>query len=340
MATDRSPIEWTDTTWNPVRGCSRVSAGCENCYAERVAWRFKGEGKPYEGLVREVNGRPVWTGQIRLLDAALNEPRRWRKPRRVFVNSMSDLFHQGVPTGFIDRVFLTMALSPQHQFQVLTKRPDRMLQYVLEAHGHRTQSLHAWVRGGGAWPPANVWLGVSVEDQATADQRVPLLLETPAAVRWVSYEPALGPVDFEPYLHCPRCGYTNDDAALHLDHNLCDGKPNPPVLDWVVVGGESGPGAREFNVRWAVDTVKACKAAGVPVFVKQIGSLPIYWCAGRLADPDPDVPYDDDFCDGYEASEHGHCSMHFTQRCAWIGDRSGRNMNEWPPAIRVREYPA
>lgn len=196
-------IQWTDKVWNPVRGCSRVSRGCEHCYAERIAARFSGPGQPFYGFATDrsiIPGSPRggvagrWTGDVELVPEKLEEPLHWKKPRRVFVDSMSDLFHEKLSNEDISRVFDVMNRASQHTFQVLTKRPARMF---------------AWADGGlsaGAWPALNirpspnVWLGVSVEDQKTADKRIPLLLQTPAALRFVSYEPALGPVDFDPWL--------------------------------------------------------------------------------------------------------------------------------------------
>lgn len=254
---DRTGISWTDATWNPIRGCSRVSQGCVHCYAETVAARFSKSGQAYEGLV-DKNGR--WNGKIRVVARHMDDPRRWRRPRRIFVNSMSDLFHENLEDDVIERVFFTMALSQRHTFQILTKRPERMRAFVSErllAHQ----------------PLPNVWLGVSTEDQKTADERIPLLLKTPAAVRWISAEPLLGPIDLKKYVqrtpwypiecehgfdHCPRCDATADKA-----------------LDWVVVGGESGPGHRPMDPQWAESIAAECSDAGVPLFVKQdSGSRP------------------------------------------------------------------
>ena len=167
-------IEWTDVTWNPVRGCSLVSAGCANCYAMKTAHRFSGNGKPYEGLTEIGPQGPRWNGKIRLIHDALNEPRRWKAPRRIFVNSMSDLFHEDIPREFIKAVEGVTMDCPQHTFQILTKRPKRMLEFVRECD----------------FPP-NVWLGVSCEDRATYKARVPYLAMTPAAVRFISFEPLL-----------------------------------------------------------------------------------------------------------------------------------------------------
>jgi protein gp37 len=242
-----SKIEWTDATWNPVRGCSVISPGCVNCYAMKQAHRFSGPGGAYEGLTKQTSAGPQWAGVVRTVEDALDQPRRWRKPQRVFVNSMSDLFHEALPDEAIDRVFAVMALCPQHTFQVLTKRPERMLDWAKLPRPREYQSdWWGWWRerslkvGGPQastqWPLPNVWLGVSVEDQATADARIPLLLQTPAAVRFVSYEPALGPVDFAAFLGC------GDLHCAHPDHrNMCRAT-HPPCagLDWVIAGGESG----------------------------------------------------------------------------------------------------
>lgn len=295
----KTTIQWTDATWSPVRGCSRVSPGCENCYAERQAARFKGPGQPYEGLVRtHPNGEPRWSGTVRLVPERLFDPIRWRRPRRVFVNSMSDLFHESLSDEDIAAVFGVMAACPQHTFQVLTKRAKRMREWVtwISQNDETTLALRARnvdaERLGGArlsdgqrlmfpWPLPNLWLGVSVEDQRRADERIPDLLACPAAVRWVSYEPALGPVDF--------------DAALRR-------------VDWIVVGGESGPGARPFDPLWARSTILQCREAGVPIFVKQMGARPIVG---------------------------GQYDLSAMQR-----DPKGADPAEWPAELRVREWPA
>lgn len=274
-------IAWTDETWNPVRGCSRVSDGCRWCYAERVAARFSGPGQPYEGLTRK--GR--WTGEVRLVPEHLADPLRWKRPRRVFVNSMSDLFHESLSDETIAAVFGVMAASPQHTFQVLTKRPERAREWFLWISSGRLGPLpgggvattcmliaertdgtrdHPATRGPrpNDWPLPNVWLGVSVEDQAAADARIPLLLECPAAVRWISAEPLLGPIVLRPeWLPLPRS--EPDDFRYWVAHDN--------RLRWVVVGGESGPGARPMHPEWARRLRDQCSAAGVPFFFKQWG---------------------------------------------------------------------
>jgi len=264
-----TPIEWTDRVWNPLRGCARVSEGFRNCYAERVAWRFGSKpGTPYHGLVQMTSQGPKWTGKLQLVHTALNEPGFWKKPSRVFVNSMSDLFHEAVPDEFIEKVFVVIARHPQHTFQVLTKRPQRMHDIMV-----RWQS-RGWMRAQDYGMPANVWLGVSVEDQAAADERIPLLLTTPAAVRWVSAEPLLGPVDFTNITAARPRGVEQWDALRRqYDDEIGGGGPR---VDWVVVGGESGPGARPMHPGWARSLRDQCEAAGVPFFFKQWGEwLPV-----------------------------------------------------------------
>ena len=301
---DKSKIEWTDATWNPIRGCSLVSAGCENCYAMKMAHRFSGPGKPFDGLTRLGKHGPVWTGDVRLVPEVLDQPLRWRKPRQIFVNSMSDLFHKDVPNEYIAAVFGVMAAAPQHTFQVLTKRPDRMSEWsewvgassecrsdasdrvvtdmfgVPELNNYLTRYDRETDEGGSEgfydhlieeppeWPLPNVWLGVSVENQEAADKRMPLLLQTPAAVRFVSAEPLLGPVDLSRWVwgnRCPdrQCSDSTWDHACQLGEQR---------LHWVIVGGESGPGARPMHPDWARSIRDQCVAAGVPFHFKQWGA--------------------------------------------------------------------
>lgn len=292
---DKTGIEWTDATWNPVRGCSRVSAGCQNCYAETVAGRFSGAGMAYEGLIAK-GGQ--WNGQIKLVPDALGQPLSWKKPRKIFVNSMSDLFHENVPTDFIDQVFAIMACAKQHTFQILTKRPERMRYYakrVAESQPHDEVNMAVFDAANcldgsfATWPLPNVWLGVSVEDQETADERIPLLLQTPAAVRWISAEPLLEAVDLKRFIASPRHYMTRcEHCSWHGSSELCgtnfDGDDiicpeccqsicgdDAPGLDWVVVGGESGKNARPMHPDWARSLRDQCKAAGVPFLFKQWG---------------------------------------------------------------------
>ena len=216
-------IEWTDETWNPVTGCTKVSPGCANCYAEDVAKRFW-KGRPFEDVRFELD--------------RIGQPLRWRKPRRVFVNSMSDLFHENLPDGTIQQIFAVMRECPQHTFQVLTKRADRMNAYMKD---HPLFVL------------PNVWLGVSVENQRMADARIPILIDTPAAVRFLSVEPLLDKVDLTAYLK---------------GHGDFQRSP----INWVIVGGESGGRARPCNIGWIERLVVQCDYYTVPCFVKQLGA--------------------------------------------------------------------
>jgi protein gp37 len=243
-------IEWTDRTWNPVTGCTKVSPGCDNCYAENIARRFAG-GPAFP------NGFDVTLHWDRV-----TQPLRWRKPSRVFVNSMSDLFHDDVPDDFIARVFAVMAATPAHTYQVLTKRHGRMRSLLSSGHFaddvqeevFSSLDLHDdaidWIQRR-EWPSSNVWLGVSAEDQKRADLRIPHLLSTPAAVRFVSAEPLIGPLRLDPLWAHGTWG---------------------PGLDWVIVGGESGRGARPMDPAWAQDIVADCRDLRIAPFVKQLGS--------------------------------------------------------------------
>ncbi len=263
-------ISWTEQSWNPIRGCSRVSAGCERCYAMGVAARFSGPGQPYEGLAVRKNGLATWTGKVVAIPEHLEDPIRWRRPRRIFVNSMSDLFHEDLPRESIAEVFAVMATAKHHQFQVLTKRSWRMLE-VLNDPGFHIQvsaiaSARSLVRKVGlvfrademSWPLPNVWLGVSAEDQETADRRIPDLLASPAAIRWVSAEPLLGPIDCSDYF----ARYREVGAEVL------------PPPDWIVVGGESQPGCREMDLEWLKDMLMTIDPGDTRRFVKQLGGHP------------------------------------------------------------------
>lgn len=269
---DRSTIEWTEATWNPMRGCSRVSDGCKHCYAERVAARFAGPGMPYEGLIHP--STRGWNGTVRLVPEALDQPLRWKRPRRIFVNSMSDLFHESVPPSVIAAIFAVMASAPQHTFQVLTKRPERAWFWFDWMLTQTRDKLHECLKGamgyhhprrpainGIPWPLPNVWLGVSVENQAAADKRIPLLLQCPAAVRWLSCEPLLGPIDF----------FASSGVWSELGYEPWLNRPILGDVHWLVAGGESGPGARPMHPDWARTLRDQCAAAGVPFFFKQWG---------------------------------------------------------------------
>lgn len=319
-------IQWTDETWNPVVGCTRASAGCDHCYAVQMTHRLEAMGQEkYAGLtVLNKRGDRHFNGVVRCVEGALQIPLRWRKPRRIFVNSMSDMFHPAVPFEFIDQVFAVMALCPQHTFQVLTKRPGRMAEYLNTPHeANAFSNLLCWmdhsrpglmmedicleIHNSKRWCLPNAWLGTSCEDQAAADERIPHLLRCPAAVRFLSCEPLLGPVDI--LEHLAFIGEGHEDFGIN----------------WVIVGGESGKNARPCDIGWIRSIVQQCKAAGVPVFVKQIGKWPFSeterW-SPRGAPIMVDV--------------HALRQWEFRDKPR---DPKGGDPAEWPADLRVREWP-
>lgn len=227
MATNSS-IEWTEATWNPVVGCSIISPGCTNCYAMRMARRLEAMGQPkYAGTTRVSGGRPKWNGVVRVDSDSADLPRTWRTGRMIFVNSMSDLFHEDVPLAFMQRIFSTMRNTPQHTYQILTKRADRLEEISSELN----------------WP-SNVWMGVSVENQDFM-HRIDSLRRCGAFIKFLSLEPLLGPLQ-----------------GLNLDD-----------IDWVIAGGESGPGARPLDPQWVRDIRDQCVAANVAFHFKQWGGV-------------------------------------------------------------------
>ena len=275
-------IEWTDKTWNPVVGCTRVSKGCDHCYAVRMSHRLR-RHEGYAGLtVLNDKGDRHFNGVVRCLPERLSDPLHWRKPCRVFVNSMSDLFHEKVDFEFIHRVFGIAAICPQHDFQILTKRPQiasRYCDWVRENHWsggcvffprelplNGTDAQIDASRRGQPWPLPNVWLGTSCEDQATADERIPHLLRCPAAVRFLSVEPLLGPVDL-------RSAFAGHCEEHDFPGGLCVQRHHAGVnhLGWIIAGGESGPGARPMHPDWVRSIRDQCQAAAVPFFFKQWG---------------------------------------------------------------------
>lgn len=356
-----SKIEWTDCTWQVTHGCEKVSPGCANCYAIRDVHRMAGNPNPVisdprKGKTHRVGNITDWTGVVTPAPQNLAWPLRKKKGKRIFVNSNSDLFHKDVPFQFIAAVFGVMAATPQHTYQVLTKRPARMLEFfkwaydndgvgdgvnvaITEMFGydgpnaylckgapdhHDDDSEHISCRlieYPPEWPLANVWIGVSVENQETADERIPALLKTPAALRFVSYEPALGPVDFDPSW-CPQ-GHTVgsrdsqfcDECGDEMEHQgWLTGGPLGPI-DWLIVGGESGSKARPCNMEWVRDAVQQCDAASVPIFVKQLGAKPCYFPGDEKT--------------GYEG----------IPQPVWISDKKGGTPRDWPEDLRVRQFP-
>ena len=267
---DGTKIEWTDATWNIITGCSVVSPGCTNCYAMHLAGTRLQHHPSRAGLTREGKGGPVWTGETRFNEDWLTVPLKWTRPRRVFVCAHGDLFHRSVSDADLDRVFAVMAACQRHTFQVLTKRPERARKYLsglAREHNRLEESLRRLfpliadrvLRLGPPWPLPNVWLGVSVEDQTRADERIPHLLAAPAAVRFLSCEPLLGAVDATAIRRTQGAGFMRP----------LDGRFNR--IDWVICGGESGPNARPMDPAWARSLRDQCVAARVPFFFKQWG---------------------------------------------------------------------
>lgn len=312
---ETTKIEWTDATWNPITGCSIVDAGCTNCYAMALAGSRLRHHPSRAGLTRITGGRAKWTGEVRLNEGWLDQPLRWKRPRMIFVCAHGDLFHESAPDEWIDRVFAVMALAPRHTFQVLTKRPERMREYLACRNLPRSRIMHLvidrviledmpfllsaapgmvpsqeLIANSGlpvldlnAWPLPNVWLGTSVSDQASADTRIPHLLATPAAVRFVSAEPLLGLIN-PAWLEIGRgrsgevvCAMTGrrgkrrrypDGGYGPLDWSPAGSEPR---LDWIICGGESGPNARPMHPDWARSLRDQCVAAGVAFHFKQWG---------------------------------------------------------------------
>lgn len=356
-------IEWTDKSWSPLRAqvkmdaakiakskgytsliqiaekmaghigphCEHVSPGCGLCYSgtnNRRCLSANGTGLPFDRRARDLID-PVVDEKI------LMQPLKWKRPVKVFVENQSDLFGEWNEDYMIDRVFAVMSICPQHTFQVLTKREDRMLAYfsddsvedrieafvdemideLVDCNERRSDDIRATAQDMFEGPLPNVWLGVSVENQEMANKRIPALLQTPAAVRFVSYEPALERVNFR---MCGPLFETVDRLRIHevaVDHGTYVKQRG---IDWVIIGGESGAGARPFNLRWAHSTVEDCKSAGVPVFVKQLGARP---CLPSCADP---------------GCTHPDCDPGWLK----LKDKKGGDMSEWTGYLRVREFPA
>lgn len=307
-----------------------------HCYAIRQAWRLMHNPNPkiakkFEGTVaRDSKGKLNWTGRINFDDEVILKPFSWRLPRLVFVNSLSDLFHKNVKDEWLDRAFAVMAACPHHTFQVLTKEPERMLRYLsgedvrenittelaLLSDVHGLEVVERAHNPLDAWPLPNVWLGTSCEDQKTADERIPQLLQTPASLRWISAEPLLGPVDLSAFM-----GVTPNVTG--------EREQRYSEIDWVVVGGESGSGARPLDLNWIKSIVQQCQAANVPAFVKQLGNRP--WWDGVSTKAPPDHIY-------LEAG------VVMSGKVGWqfdlMRDKKGGDWNEWPIDLRVREFPA
>jgi protein gp37 len=280
---DKTKIEWADATLNYANGCSLASPGCTNCYAMRAGGRNL-PGHPSTGLTMPTKAGHVWTGEIRLSERALQQALRWKAPRRIFWNAHGDLFHENVPDEAIDRLFAVCALTPQHTHMILTKRSARMRERISNMAslgapywGEVLSGMLLDALNGApppSWPLPNVWLGVSVEDQTRADERIPDLLAMPAAVRFISAEPLLGPVDlrnFDLDFRPGFAGFYAINALTGRNEDMCRPCRDVPKLDWVIVGGESGPGARPMHPDWARSLRDQCAAAGVAFHFKQWG---------------------------------------------------------------------
>lgn len=316
---DGTHIEWTDATWNVVNGCSVVSPGCTNCYAMRLAGTRLKHHPSRAGLTIDTKAGPVWNGDVRFNEKVLLDPLRWKRPRKIFVCAHGDLFHEKVPVQWLDQVFAVMAAASQHIFQVLTKRPERLREYAYEAMGCGEHWLaHCERSHAPMWPLENVWMGVSAEDQRRADERIPILLDTPAAVRWISAEPLLGPIDLSEWFVCPNW---SDEIPMDMTTGLreccaeCDytgiaGFTGLPILDWVVAGGESGPGARPMHPDWARSLRDQCAAAGVPFLFKQWGAFAPGEIAGEYLDSEKaakGLSFFDGRWDECWSEPDGHC---------------------------------
>lgn len=345
-------VEWTDEVWNPTRGCRRISPGCEHCYAERQAIRMSGDGGAYEGLVKLSKSGPRWTGLGHFVPDKLVEPLHWKKPRRIFVDSMSDLFFEEFSNEQIAAVFGIMVACPRHTFQVLTKRPERAVQWfrwleksARECNAGRGMSEAAFclayaqrstldpllrrnvdVNCARPWPLLNVWIGVSIEDQPRAAERLPMLLDLPAALRFVSYEPALGPVDFNATIAGDVLSECDECSGQDPTCEACSGLGR---VDWIIVGGESGNGARPFDLAWARSAVRQCQEAGVPVFVKQLGARPIESRRNSI-EINRRTNNAKLHLKIFEASFDGPLVLN---------DPKGGDMAEWPADLRIREFP-
>lgn len=360
-------IEWCDEVWNPVTGCTPVSAGCQHCFAKAFAKRFW-KGRPFS--------------DVQCHEDQLDQPMKRRKPTTYFVNSMSDLFHPAVPFYFVDRVFATMALCRQHTFMVLTKRPERMTRYSESLAGsacsHRDAVNERYgfdaglqfeqaLCGASEYPLPNVAYGTSVENQPTADARIPHLLRCPAALRFVSAEPLLGAVSLERWLGYYVCQWCLDERAPHhfdgFDILICnecgaemgaDGCPkhgdsdcrprcpmcgqddtfpwegydpdeSHPQIHSIIMGGESGPGARPCNVEHIRSLVEQCKAAGVKCFLKQLGAKPVH--NGKPTGE-------------FRTGPNGKRQLEMTYDVLKLKHPKGGDPAEWPEDLRVRELPS
>lgn len=350
-------IQWADKSWNPTVGCSKVSEGCRNCYAMKQAKRnvlcARGQDRRsvYEDVVEfDDAGDPLprWNRTASFLPGRLEDPVRRKKPTRWFVDSMSDLFHKGITFEQIAAIFGVMAQTPRHTYQVLTKRPQRasdffqwvknelyasykpvdLLEHFLFCASTDLDREQFRQDATDVWPLPNVWLGVSAENQQAADERVPRLLDCPAAIRFVSAEPLLGPIDFRRIDDPLDMGVR--DVLRGVVSSRVGGldrlKRGYSSLDWIIAGGESGAAARDCDVGWVTDIVRQCKEAGVSVFVKQLGDYPV------------DNQWTDVDLEGIEYDEQWPTDIDY-RRQIHLEAPKGKDPSEWPEELQIRQFP-
>jgi len=335
----RTSIEWTNFTSNPlqyrdpdgnvVHACIHKSGGCLHCYAETLARRWGRKGMPF--TAENMKRLTPFLNENELHHMLTYKP---ASGKMCFVGDMTDLFGEWVPFELLDRLFAVFALRQDVTWQVLTKRPERMREYferdsmgAMMAEDVLLQKIANVGTLGHTWPLKNVWLGVSVEDQKTADARIPQLLQTPAAVRFVSYEPALGAVNFTRLRPPNSTWYDCLEGREHCGPSVSSGHPK---LDWIIVGGESGPKARPFNLQWARDVIAQCKAAGVACFVKQLGARPFYKFERNVSEEQRTAS------GGKLKISTQQLEIDTTIR---LKDSAGGDPEEWFEDLRIREFP-
>ncbi|HEY9866398.1 MAG TPA: phage Gp37/Gp68 family protein [Candidatus Obscuribacterales bacterium] len=293
-------IQWADETWNPIVGCSRTSPGCKNCYAAVAAQSYRLQQFPQYQKVKD------WDGTVEFVESQLDKPLGWKKPKKIFL-SMSDPFHKNVPFEWIERIFSVIEETPQHTYQILTKWPHRMIDFF-DWYSARCSDHSVDLQ----WRmPDNVWLGVSCENQQTANERIPLLMKIPAKVRFLSCEPLLEPLDLSKFLPIEWSEIAEDwiESWPGIGSYSTNDYPN-----WIIAGGESGAGSRPCHVDWLRDIASQAQSAKVPVFIKQLGSNAI-----------ASTPYIDDVANNHY--------------CLKLKDRKGGDINEFPEDLKLQQFP-
>ena len=365
---ENSGISWTDATANVVVGCSRISEGCQNCYAERLAATRLAHTKRYKGLaVMRESGKPQWMGEVRLVPEAIEQVLRWRAPRKIFLTAMGDPFHDGVSDDDLEFLFGAMHVAGHHTFQVLTKRPKRMAEFIKKTTAERCLAEFTIRLGNGVlkdqsptgksdwskrmprgfdWPLKNVWLGVSVENQATANERIPHLLATPASVRFLSCEPLLEAVDLTRIVD-PNPAIVNAPVTITFHALVRKGGIALRAglgIDWVIAGGESGSGARPFDLAWARSLRDQCASAGVAYFCKQLGSNAIDSDGFDVMNERGEVAYSrGNDVPGVEAMRlealHKGRILRPRNYSRFLRDRAGADIAEFPEDLRIQQFP-